>query len=222
MFEMAAVYGVITNVGNANKPEPYAPIYSKAAGGNGDTSTKYQARKARYEYETDRREQWLGEVRTLSQWIPSLQIAKHGYWGKSKRQAFSFMINSEDVTTAFVNEVYGSKSDCYWATDTKDLLAKEFLEWFTEKRKELREKMGANVPDVVTAEIAKSARPKGYISHGGVANLLKVLTKTMEQQGADIRSIAKMQYTVCRQAGILIPDEFIEDVAVVLAAEGAI
>ena len=58
------------------------------------------------------------------------------------------------------------------------------------------------------------------ITHGGIANLLKVLTKTMEKQGADIRSIAKVQYTICRQAGILIPDEFIEDVAVVLTAEG--
>ena len=56
-------------------------------------------------------------------------------------------------------------------------------------------------------------------SHGGVANLLKVLTKTMEKQGADIRSIAKMQYTVCMQAGIYIPDEFIEDVAVALSIE---
>lgn len=222
MFERAAVYGVITNIGNANVPEVYAPIYSKAAGGNGDTAAKYNAREVKYEYETDRREQWLGEVRTLAQWIPGLQIAKSGYWRKCKRQALSFMINSEDVTTAFVNEVYGSKQACYWGTETKDVLAKEFLEWFREKRKGLREKMGTNVPDVVATEIAKSARPKGYISHGGVANLLRVLTKTMEQQGADIRSIAKMQYTVCRQAGIIIPDEFIEDVAVVLAAEGAI
>lgn len=29
-------------------------------------------------------------------------------------------------------------------------------------------------------------------THGGVANLLKTLTKTMEKQGADIRSIAKV------------------------------
>lgn len=53
-------------------------------------------------------------------------------------------------------------------------------------------------------------------SHGGVANLLKVLTKTMEKQGSDIASIAKVQYAVCVQAGIYIPDEFIRDVAVTL------
>lgn len=56
-------------------------------------------------------------------------------------------------------------------------------------------------------------------SHGGVANLLKTLTKTMEKQGTSIESIAKVQYTVCMQAGIYIPDEFIEDVAVALHIE---
>ena len=51
-------------------------------------------------------------------------------------------------------------------------------------------------------------------SHGGVANLLKVLTKTMNAQGSSIRSIAKVQYAVCTQAGIYIPDEFVTDVLV--------
>ena len=51
-------------------------------------------------------------------------------------------------------------------------------------------------------------------SHGGVANLLKVLTKTMNEQGSTIRTIAKVQYAVCLQAGIYIPDEFITDVLV--------
>ena len=69
-----------------------------------------------------------------------------------------------------------------------------------------------------SAEVAKLNGRQ--ITHGGIANLLKVLTRTMEKQGADIRSIAKVQYTICRQAGILIPEEFIEDVAVILHAEG--
>ena len=56
-------------------------------------------------------------------------------------------------------------------------------------------------------------------SHGGVANLLKVLTNTMKMQGADIRSIAKVQYAICKQAGIYISDEFIEDVAVAMECE---
>ena len=46
--------------------------------------------------------------------------------------------------------------------------------------------------------------------------MLKVLTKTMEKQGSDITSIAKVQYAICVQAGIYIPDEFIRDVAVTL------
>lgn len=45
---------------------------------------------------------------------------------------------------------------------------------------------------------------------------MKVLTKTMEKQGADIANIAKVQYAVCVQAGIYIPDEFVRDVAVTL------
>lgn len=221
MFERAAVYGLITNIGNANIPEPYAPIYSKAAGGNGDSYAKYRARKARYEFEETRRHKWLGETRTLAQWIPDIVLKKNGYWSKSKRSAFSYMINHEDVTIAFLLGTYRTKQDCYWKTESAERLAVEFLEWFQDARKELRHKMGdTSVVEVVTNEIIKSARPKGTISHGGIANLLKVLTKTMEQQGADIRNIAKMQYGICRQAGILIPNEFIEDVAVVLNAQG--
>lgn len=43
---------------------------------------------------------------------------------------------------------------------------------------------------------------KRLLSHGGVANLLKILTKTMEKQGSSIENIAKVQYTICMQAGI--------------------
>ena len=57
---------------------------------------------------------------------------------------------------------------------------------------------------------------KAPSSHGGVANLLKVLTKTMIQRGASLDTIAKIQYAVCTQAGIYIPNEFLTDVAVAL------
>lgn len=63
------------------------------------------------------------------------------------------------------------------------------------------------------AEILKK-RGRPPSSHGGVANLLKVLTKTMQESGASILSIAKMQYSVCMQAGIMLPDEFLTDVLV--------
>ena len=74
--------------------------------------------------------------------------------------------------------------------------------------------MEFNVPEAKKQMLQNGKRPN---SHGGVANLLKTLTKTMEKQGASIQSIAKVQYTVCMQAGIYIPDEFIEDVAVALS-----
>lgn len=48
-------------------------------------------------------------------------------------------------------------------------------------------------------------------SYTGVANLLKILTKTMELQGAYISTIAEVQYSVCKQAGIDIPEEFLTD-----------
>ena len=73
------------------------------------------------------------------------------------------------------------------------------------------ENMGTDIQKV--QELSARKTPQ---SHGGVANLLKVLTKTMEKQGSDISSIAKVQYAVCVQAGIYIPDEFIRDVAVTL------
>lgn len=66
--------------------------------------------------------------------------------------------------------------------------------------------------DEKKAELAKIGKlPQ---SHGGVANLLKVLTKTMATRGASIHTIAKVQYAVCMQAGIYIPDEFLTDVLV--------
>lgn len=68
----------------------------------------------------------------------------------------------------------------------------------------------------------KNVKPLKTNSHGGVANLLKVLTKTMNDQGANITSIAKMQYLVATQAGIYIPDEFITDVCVAMTANPAI
>lgn len=105
---------------------------------------------------------------------------------------------------------YGSVKKAILGTSTWIELWNEFEEWFEERRKMFMEKQ--------KAEIAKINKiPK---SHGGVANLLKVLTKTMEQQGADITSIAKVQFAVATQAGIYIPDEFLTDVAVALDVEG--
>lgn len=64
------------------------------------------------------------------------------------------------------------------------------------------------------ASSALSARTRIPQSHGGVANLLKVLTKTMTAQGSSIQTIAKVQYAICIQAGIALPNEFLTDVMV--------
>ena len=96
-------------------------------------------------------------------------------------------------------------------TQKFDELYQEFLNWFDDKRRDFQ--MQFNVSEAKKQMLENGKRPN---SHGGVANLLKTLTKTMEKQGASIQSIAKVQYTICMQAGIYIPDEFIEDVAVAL------
>ena len=93
-----------------------------------------------------------------------------------------------------------------------EVLYQEFLNWFDDKRRKFQ--MQFNVSEAKKQMLENGKRPN---SHGGVANLLKTLTKTMEKQGASIQSIAKVQYTICMQAGIYIPDEFIEDVAVALS-----
>ena len=69
-----------------------------------------------------------------------------------------------------------------------------------------------NLIDVKKGELKRQGKMPQ--SHGGVANLLKVLTQTMKAQGSSIKTIAKVQYTVCIQAGIYIPEEFITDVLV--------
>jgi hypothetical protein len=114
--------------------------------------------------------------------------------------------------------VYGSVKKALLETSTWIELWNDFEDWFEEKRRLFMAKQKAEIEKIVGAEVAE--KRKIPHSHGGVANLLKTLTKTMEQQGADIRSIAKMQYAVCKQANIYLPDEFITDVAVALDVEG--
>ena len=86
----------------------------------------------------------------------------------------------------------------------------DFEKWFAEKRRKFMEKSAEMIlamrPDIKDIKLIKTH------SHGGVANLLKVLTKTMNEQGSTIQSIAKMQFCVCTQAGIYLPDEFVTDV----------
>lgn len=91
----------------------------------------------------------------------------------------------------------------------KDLCTR-WDEWFKRRRESYMAKMNNEIMKMsgLPAKIASS--------HGGVANLLRTLTKTMMQRGASTDTIAKVQYAVCTQAGIYIPNEFLTDVAVAL------
>ena len=110
-----------------------------------------------------------------------------------------------------MHDTYGTIETAVLQTDSFMKLAEEFQNWFDERRTKFMEQTDTDIQK--WKETCTTSKPQ---SHGGVANLLKVLTKTMEKQGADIHNIAKVQYTVCVQAGIYIPDEFVRDVAVTL------
>lgn len=98
-------------------------------------------------------------------------------------------------------EHYGTFNNLF--TGFTDYFAKR-KETFMEQTKELIKDQTGVLPKIL----------KSPHSHGGVANLLKVLTKTMHEQGSSIRTIARVQYAICTQAGIYVPEEFITDVLV--------
>lgn len=95
---------------------------------------------------------------------------------------------------------------------TKDYkeLCDAWDKWFRGRREKFMEKQNN--------EIMKNSGTPAKIpsSHGGIANLLKVLTKTMIQRGTSLDTIAKVQYSVCTQAGVYIPSEFLTDVSVLI------
>ena len=93
-----------------------------------------------------------------------------------------------------------------------------FTNYYVSKRRKFMEQTDALIDKAKAAGLTKR-QSKVPASHGGVANLLKVLTRTMTEQGADIRSIAKVQYAICTQAGIYVPDEFITDVLTAVQIE---
>ena len=124
-----------------------------------------------------------------------------------------FNQKSSFLCLIFLTQKYdGDLESAMTQTGKFEVLYQEFLNWFDDKRRDFQ--MEFNVSEAKKQMLENGKRPN---SHGGVANLLKTLTKTMEKQGASIQSIAKVQYTICMQAGIYIPDEFIEDVAVALS-----
>lgn len=132
------------------------------------------------------------------------------YWLLNKCERY-FEDNSEKIISNFLNDTYGDIETAVLKTDSFMELAEELQRWFDERRTKFMEQTDTDIQK--WKEAFSTTKPQ---SHGGVANLLKVLTKTMEKQGADIANIAKVQYAICVQVGIYIPDEFVRDVAVTL------
>lgn len=136
----------------------------------------------------------------------------HFLHGKCERY---FEDNSEKIILNFLHDTYRTIEIAVLQTESFMKLAEEFQDWFDERRTKFMEQTDTDIQK--WKEACYASKPQ---SHGGVANLLKVLTKTMENQGADIQNIAKVQYAVCVQAGIYIPDEFVRDVAITLDMKG--
>ena len=129
-----------------------------------------------------------------------------------RRAVRYFDEKGEVLFKKFIIDCYsGDLKQAMRETESFDNLYKRFEQYFDERRRafidETNELIEARKKEL--KEVKRSPQ-----SHGGVANLLKVLTRTMEQQNSTIRTIAKVQYTVCMQAGIYIPEEFITDVLV--------
>jgi hypothetical protein len=123
-----------------------------------------------------------------------------------------FNEHAKQIRDAYIKKEYGGDIGlAMMFAGNFDTLFTEFLDYFSARRKAFMEK---TENALAVNKTALSNRGKSPQSHGGVANLLKVLTKTMHDQGSSIFSIAKVQYAVCMQAGIFIPEEFLTDVLV--------
>jgi len=115
--------------------------------------------------------------------------------------------NADCVVDGYIASKYGTMKNAMITARTFETLFDGFEHDFAERRMLIMKEMSKK-----TAELALSKSVPH--SHGGVANLLKILTKTMEKQGTSIRTVAKVQYSVCMQAGIFIPEEFLTDILV--------
>ena len=218
MYERLALYDIVTDVGNSKMLTPPFSLYAV----KGDSLKAYQRRKREYEISKELRDMWLGKTASLAA-LSNVKLPK-GYCSKRKIGVARFFLRSKDWSEVFYTDCYGGKEKAYEQTERKEELIQRYIEWFAEKRKEMRKGMESGIKQEIESIVKKDETCVNVYKNvrgnqGGVANLLKVLTKTIERQGADIRSIAKVQYSICQQAGIMIPEEFIEDVAVVLYAE---
>lgn len=166
---------------------------------------------------------WINDIRNPKHdtYFQGSSWYQYSWWNGRQKWGLNYFIhgkceryfedNSEKIISNFLHDTYGDTETAVLKTDSFMELAEEFQMWFDERRTKFMEQTDADIQK--WKETCGATKPQ---SHRGVANLLKVLTKTMEKQGADIANIAKVQYAVCVQAGIYIPDEFVRDVAVTL------
>jgi len=127
------------------------------------------------------------------------------------RDAFLYFVHGEKLRDAYIKQKYGDLETAMRQTVKFSVLFNTFLEDFAYRRNKFMEQTN-DLLNIKKGELKRQGKlPQ---SHGGVANLLNVLTQTMKAQGSSIKTIAKVQYTVCIQAGIYIPEEFITDVLV--------
>ena len=114
------------------------------------------------------------------------------------------------------NEFFGNWEEAMRHYGTFNAMFEGFKKYYS-MRKDL---FMSETEELIREQTGKPPKiMKSPSSHGGVANLLKVLTKTMSEQGSSIRTIAKVQYAICTQAGIFVPEEFITDVLVATEME---
>ena len=140
---------------------------------------------------------------------------RSGLWKKGSlfRKAWLyFNDNGDKIFLGYVRDRFDGdlKAGMIQMTNYNSL-RDDYIKYFGERRrKHLEQEQKA----LEAAGAALSVRKRTPQSHGGVANLLKVLTKTMTEQGSSIQTIAKVQYAVCIQAGIALPTDFLTDVIV--------
>lgn len=121
--------------------------------------------------------------------------------------------NADRIVAGYVlKRLGGNLEKAMRAAGTFSALFEDFRAYYENRRMEYMPQNGIKALNEFNTELVKKKRTPQ--SHGGVANLLKVLTKTMHEQGSSIVTIAKVQYAVCLQAGICIPEEFLTDVLV--------
>lgn len=148
--------------------------------------------------------------------IPLTKLDGRGRKGEAYRTRIKAWHYFNDISDSLRDRYFkdkwdGSVRDAMLAHGTFNVLFDDFKRYFDERRNAFMDK---TKNELQARNIKLAATGKNPQSHGGVANLLKVLTKTMHDQGTSIYTIAKVQYAVCMQAGIYIPDEFLTDVLV--------